>query len=114
MTLKEALEGPQDDVDKMVAEFKRRRDLIVAGLNSIDGISCKTPQGAFYVFPNITKLNMSSEEVADYLLEEANVAVLDGKSFGEYGEGHLRLSYATSTENIEKAIERIRKAVAKL
>lgn len=112
--LKEALEGPQDDVDKMVAEFKRRRDLIVAGLNSIDGISCKTPQGAFYVFPNITKLNMSSEEVADYLLEEANVAVLDGKSFGEYGEGHLRLSYATSTENIEKAIERIRKAVAKL
>lgn len=114
IAMKEALEGPQEDPMKMVQEFKRRRDLMVSKLNSIDGISCKTPQGAFYAFPNIRELGMSSEEMADYLLYEANVAVLDGKSFGEYGEGHLRLSYATSTENIIEAIDRIKEAVSKL
>lgn len=111
MAAKEALEGPQDDVDSMVAEFRKRRDYIVARLNAIQGISCKTPQGAFYVFPNIRGTGLKSEELADYLLEEANVAVLDGKSFGEYGEGHIRLSYATSMENIEEALNRIEKAI---
>ncbi|OLR65063.1 pyridoxal phosphate-dependent aminotransferase [Peptoniphilus porci] len=110
----EALRGPQDEVDKMREEFKIRRDLIVDGLNSIDGISCKKPEGAFYVFPNIEKLGLKSEELSDYLLKEANVAVLDGASFGEYGEGHLRLSYATSQENIKKAIDRIDKAVKRI
>lgn len=107
----EALSGPQDDVLKMLAEFKRRRDFIVEGLNSIDKISCKIPKGAFYVFPNIKEIGIKSEELSDYILEKANVAVLDGASFGEYGEGHLRLSYATSMENIEEAISRIDKAL---
>lgn len=114
IAMKEALEGPQEVPTKMVQEFKRRRDLMVSKLNEIDGINCRTPQGAFYAFPNISELGMSSEKMADYLLYEANVAVLDGKSFGEYGEGHLRLSYATSTENIIEAISRIKKAVSKL
>ena len=95
----------------MLDEFKRRRDFIVEGLNSIDKISCKIPKGAFYVFPNIKEIGIKSEELSDYILEKANVAVLDGASFGEYGEGHLRLSYATSMENIEKAISRIDKAL---
>ena len=106
----EALLGLQDEVDKMVSEFKRR-DFIVDGLNSIDGISCIKPKGAFYVFPNIKDIGMESEKLADFLLEKANVAVLDGASFGEYGEGHLRMSYATSMETIEKAIVRIEKAL---
>lgn len=108
---KEALEGPQTDIDNMVEEFRRRRDFIVERLNSIDGITCKKPQGAFYVFPNITGTGLTSVELADYLLEKANVAVLDGESFGEYGEGHLRLSYATSMENIDKALNRISHAL---
>lgn len=111
---KEALEGPQTDIDNMVKEFRKRRDFIVERLNSIDGITCRKPQGAFYVFPNITGTGLRSEELADYLLEEANVAVLDGVSFGEYGEGHIRLSYATSMENIEEALNRIEKALKKL
>lgn len=111
---KEALEGPQTDIDNMVKEFRRRRDFIVERLNSIDGITCKKPQGAFYVFPNITGTGLTSVELADYLLEEANVAVLDGVSFGEYGEGHIRLSYATSMENIEEALNRIERALKKL
>lgn len=110
----EAIRGPQDEVDKMREEFKVRRDIIVDGLNSIDGISCKKPEGAFYVFPNIKKLGLKSEELSDYLLREANVAVLDGLSFGEYGEGHLRLSYAESREKIKEAIDRIDKAVKKI
>ena len=111
---KEALEGPQDDVDMMVAEFRKRRDFIVDGLNSIDGISCKKPEGAFYAFPNITGTGLKSEELADYILEKAHVGVLDGVSFGEYGEGHLRLSYADSIENIDKALTRIDKALKDL
>ncbi|RLI40799.1 pyridoxal phosphate-dependent aminotransferase [Candidatus Bathyarchaeota archaeon] len=110
----EALKGPQDEVDRMVAEFKRRREVIIPGLNEIEGISCKKPRGAFYAFPNITKLGMSSREFSDYLLNEAGVAVLPGTSFGEYGEGYLRLSFATSVENIKKALNRIDEAVKKL
>lgn len=110
----EALEGPQDDVAKMVAEFRKRRDVIVKGLNSIKGIKCALPQGAFYAFPNITGTGLKSKELADYLLENANVAVLGGTAFGEYGEGYLRMSYANSIENIEKALDRIGKAVESL
>lgn len=107
----EALEGTQEYVETMLNEFKKRRDFIVDGLNAIEGITCKKPQGAFYVFPNITGTGMDSETLADFLLEEANVAVLDGVSFGEYGEGHIRLSYANSIENIDKALKRIDEAL---
>lgn len=109
----EALNGPQDRVLEMVEIFRKRRDLIVEGLNNIDGIHCEYPKGAFYVFPNIKDLGMPSEEFADYLLEEG-VAVLDGFSFGAYGEGHIRLSYATSEENILEGLKRIDAAVRKL
>lgn len=111
---KEALLGNQDDVDKMVSEFKKRREIIVAGLNSIRGITCKSPDGAFYAFPNITQTGIKSKELADYLLDNASVAALSGASFGQYGEGYLRLSYANSIENIEKAISRIDKALKNL
>lgn len=107
----EALTGPQDAVKEMVEEFKRRREIIVDGLNSIKGISCKKPEGAFYAFPNITATGMTSKEIANYLLNTAGVATLSGTSFGSCGEGYLRLSYATSIENIEKALERIEKAL---
>ena len=110
----EALQGPQGEVDKMVAEFKRRRDVIVAGLNSLPGFSCKTPKAAFYVFPNIKKLGKTSKQVADFLLAEAGVACLAGTSFGSYGEGYLRFSYANSVENIQAAIEKIREALPRL
>ncbi|MBL7962102.1 aminotransferase class I/II-fold pyridoxal phosphate-dependent enzyme, partial [bacterium] len=90
----EALQGSQSEVDKMVAEFQKRRDFIVDGLNKIKGFSCKKPLGAFYVFPNITKTGMESKKLADYLLNEAGVAALSGTAFGEYGQGYLRLSYA--------------------
>ena len=110
----EALTGPQDSIPRMVNEFRKRRDLIVDGLNKIPGISCLLPKGAFYVFPNVKKLGMGSRQLANYLLEEAGVATLAGTDFGSYGEGYLRLSYATSLENIEKALERIKTAVAKL
>lgn len=107
----EALEGPQDDVDRMVEEFRKRRDLVVKGLNSIKGMKCTMPQGAFYAFPNITSTGMKSKELADYLLERASVATLSGASFGQYGEGYLRLSYANSIENLEKALDRIGNAM---
>jgi len=110
----EALTGPQDGVQKMVQEFKRRRDAIVDGLNSIPGFKCQKPHGAFYVFPNITGTGKSSREMADYLLNEAGVACLCGTAFGRFGEGYLRFSYANSIPNIEKALENIRKAVKKL
>jgi aspartate aminotransferase len=110
----ECLTGPQDEVHKMDAEFKKRRDVIVQGLNSIPKISCKTPQGAFYVFPNIKKIGWNSKRLADHLLEEAGVAVLSGTSFGEYGEGYLRISYANSVENIKKGLERIEKTLSKI
>jgi aspartate aminotransferase len=110
----EALQGPQDAVDKMVAEFQKRRDFIVEGLNQINGFSCKKPLGAFYVFPNITKTGMESRKLADYLLNEAGVAALSGTSFGAFGQGYLRFSYANSIDNIKKALERIDQAVRKI
>ncbi len=102
----EALTGPQDAAEAMVAEFKVRRDMLVEGLNAIDGISCKKPRGAFYVFPNISELGLTSKEVEERLLDEFGVAALAGTSFGAYGEGYLRFSYANSQENIRKALER--------
>jgi len=105
----EALTGDQTQVDGVVAEYQRRRDAIVDGLNSLPGITCQKPQGAFYVFPNITALGKSSDEVANWILEEAGIALLPGSAFGKYGEGYLRLSYANSVENIERAIEKMAK-----
>lgn len=103
-----ALEGPQDDVDKMVAEFRRRRDAFCAGLNSLRGFRCPIPEGAFYAFPDITGTGRSSKQLADALLNEAGVACLSGATFGEFGEGHLRFSIANSFENLMDAVERIR------
>jgi len=110
----EALKGPQEEPAKMVAEFRRRREVIVDGLNKIEGITCRKPRGAFYVFPNITRTGMESRELGDYLLNDAGVAVLPGTSFGKYGEGYLRLSFANSVANIQKALERISAALKKL
>jgi aspartate aminotransferase len=103
----EALRGPQDSVDQMCAEFKKRRDVMVAGLNQIPGFSCRLPKGAFYVFPNITKTGWPSKKLADALLDDASVAALSGTAFGNFGEGYLRFSVANSIENIEKALERV-------
>ena len=107
----EALTGPQDAVKEMVEAFRRRRSLIVDGLNAIDSISCALPKGAFYVFPNITGTGMSSKDFADYLLQEHGVAGIAGTSFGSYGEGYIRLSYANSDANLERALERVAAAV---
>lgn len=103
----EALRGPQDSVTEMCAKFKERRDVMVAGLNKIKGFSCRSPKGAFYVFPNIAKTGWPSKKLADALLDEAGVAGLSGTAFGDFGEGYLRFSVANSIENIEKALERI-------
>src|SRR5262245_10671381 len=103
----EALRGPQKTVDAMRAEFKNRRDVMVAGLNKIKGFSCRVPHGAFYVFPNITKTGLPSKKLADALLDDAGVAALSGTAFGKFGEGYLRFSVANSIENIEKALDRI-------
>jgi aspartate/methionine/tyrosine aminotransferase len=106
----EALRGPQDDVDAMLAEFRRRRQFIVDGLNAIPGISCVLPKGAFYAFPNISRLGVDSRTFANLLLDEYGVATLSGTAFGSYGEGYLRISYANSIENIDKALGRIAQA----
>ena len=103
----EALRGPQDVVDTMRAEFQKRRDVMVAGLNKIKGFSCRLPKGAFYVFPNITKTAWPSKKLADALLDDAGVAALSGTAFGDFGEGYLRFSVANSIENIEKALGRV-------
>jgi aspartate/methionine/tyrosine aminotransferase len=103
-----ALEGPWDPVDQMVAEFRRRRDIIVAGLNDLPGISCLEPQGAFYVFPNVTETGKTSAELQAKLMKDAGVAALSGTAFGPCGEGFLRFSYANSVENIRSALEAIR------
>jgi aspartate/methionine/tyrosine aminotransferase len=92
----------------MVAEYERRRNVIVDGLNSIPGFSCQKPQGAFYAFPNITGTGMTSTDLANLILEKGGVALLPGSSFGSYGEGYLRLSYANSIENIQRGLEKIR------
>ena len=104
----EALTGDQSFISEMMKRFKEKRDKIVKGLNSIPGFSCLTPKGAFYAFPNIKKTGMTSQECADYLLYNAGVAALPGTAFGPYGEGYLRFSYATTLENIDEAIQRIR------
>lgn len=103
----EALRGPQTESKKMVEEFRRRREVIVSGLNNIKGITCKKPRGAFYVFPNVKSFGMESKKLSDIILQKAGVAVLSGTAFGAYGEGYLRLSFANSVENIQKAIKRI-------
>jgi aspartate aminotransferase len=103
----EALTGDQSSVDHMCNEFKRRRDVFVAGLNNIKGISCRMPKGAFYVFPNITKTGWKSKPLADALLDHAGVAALSGTAFGAFGEGYLRFSVANSLENLHQALERI-------
>jgi aspartate/methionine/tyrosine aminotransferase len=103
----EALNGSQDSVHEMVAEYQKRRDYIVQKLNNIAGISCVNPKGAFYVFPNIRETGRTSQEFADTMLEEAGVALAPGPVFGEYGEGFVRLSYCNSMENIENGLERM-------
>ena len=110
----EALKGPTDEVDAMVETFRQRRDFIVTGLNEIPDVSCITPKGAFYVFPNVKNIRMSSQELEHYLLNEAGVAVLSGTAFGKYGDGYLRFSYANSIENIGKALEKIKAALEKI
>jgi len=103
----EALRGSQESVDQMLNEFKKRRDVMVVGLNKIKGFSCQLPHGAFYVFPNITQTGWPSKKLADAFLEDAGVAALSGTAFGEFGEGYLRFSVANSIENIEKALDRV-------
>ena len=108
-----ALQGTQKPTEDMVAEFRRRRDMLVAELNNIPGFSCRNPRGAFYAFPNITGTGRKSRELAEKLLEDAGVAVLSGTAFGEHGEGYLRLSYANSPENLREAVRRIREYIGK-
>jgi aspartate/methionine/tyrosine aminotransferase len=100
-----ALEGDQNPVDRMVAEFRRRRTVMVDGLNCLRGFRCRQPRGAFYAFPNIAGTGRTSQELADALLNEAGVACLSGSTFGAWGEGYLRFSYANSVENIRKALD---------
>ena len=102
-----ALQGPQDEVVKMIAEFDRRRKVVVDGLNTLPGVSCATPKGAFYAFPNIKETGWKAKALASSLLEDAGVAIIGGPDFGMLGEGNVRLSYANSTENILKALARM-------
>jgi aspartate/methionine/tyrosine aminotransferase len=99
-----ALQGPRTEVEAMLSELRRRRDVVVPGLNALPGVSCVTPRGAFYAFPNVTATGLDSRDLAERLLVDAGVAVLSGTAFGDYGEGYLRLSYATSLEQIEEAL----------
>jgi len=108
-----ALRGNQAEVTAMVEAFRARRDVLVAGLNAIPGVSCCVPQGAFYAFPNVAQLGRPSKEIADLLLEEAGVATLAGTAFGRRGEGYLRLSYANSLDNLRDAVARIHAVVTK-
>lgn len=114
MAAVEALKGPQDSVVEMKNKFKERRDWLVNALNEIDGIKCCMPRGAFYTFPDISSFGLSSKEFADRLLEEEGIALAWGTSFGEYGEGHIRISYATSLENLKEAVERLKRFTLKL
>src|SRR5579863_6871827 len=102
-----ALTGPQDEADRMVAEFDKRRKIVVAGLNKLPGISCTTPKGAFYAFPNVKRTGWKAKPLANALLDDAGVALIGGPDFGILGEGYLRLSYANSTENILRALDRM-------
>ena len=103
-----ALEGPQDSVWMMMEEFTKRRDLVVAGLNSLPGVTCPEPKGAFYAFPNIRGTGLSSQEFAEKAMYDAGVALLAGTAFGQYGDGYVRISFANSQENLQEAIERLR------
>lgn len=104
-----ALEGPQDSIDTMMEEFTARRDLVVEGLNSLPGVTCRTPKGAFYAFPNIIGTGLSSKDFADRALYEAGVALLAGTAFGQHGDNYIRISFANSRENLREGIERLRK-----
>jgi aspartate/methionine/tyrosine aminotransferase len=106
-----ALEGPWEAIDAMVAEFEKRRSVIVEGLNRLPGVTCQEPAGAFYAFPNVTGLGLPSAAVADHFLHDAGVACLDGAGFGAAGEGYLRLSYANSVEAIREALDAIEAAL---
>jgi aspartate/methionine/tyrosine aminotransferase len=106
-----AVQGPQDDVERMVAEFRRRRDAFCAGLNEVPGFRCALPGGAFYAFPNVRGTGISSKELADRLLHEAGVACLSGTAFGEYGDGYIRFSYAAAYEQLMEAVRRIENLV---
>jgi len=108
-----ALNGPQDCVTDMVAEFRRRRDAFCRGLNQVPGFRCALPGGAFYAFANVTGTGMDSKELADLLLYESGVSCLDGRCFGEYGRGYIRFSYANSLPNLMEAVERIQKAAVR-
>ena len=108
-----ALEKGESAVQEMVAEYERRRDYAVDAINAIDGLSCKKPDGAFYIFVNVRSLGMSSADVANYLLEEAHIATVPGSAFGPQGEGFIRISYACSYERIVEGMERLKKAVEK-
>ena len=108
----EALTGPQDEVDTMVAAFDERRGISVEELNTIPGFRCPTPGGAFYTFPNITGTGYSSRELQDLFLEKAGVATVSGTSFGEFGEGYLRFSYANSVDNIREAVRRMKEVLS--
>jgi aspartate/methionine/tyrosine aminotransferase len=110
----EALQGPQEEAEKMVEQFKRRREVIISGLNKIDGITCMKPQATFYAFPNVKAINMDSKALPDFLLNKAGVATLAGTAFGEYGQGYMRFSFANSIPNIEKALTRIDEALQTL
>jgi aspartate/methionine/tyrosine aminotransferase len=107
-----ALKGPQDEVTKMVAEFDKRRKVVVDGLNKLPGVSCATPKGAFYAFPNVKRTGWKAKTLASALLEDAGVAIIGGPDFGILGEGYIRVSYANSTENILKALDRMREFLA--
>ena len=102
-----ALTGPQTEVEAMNNEFRKRRDIVVKGLNQIKNVDCQVPDGAFYVFPNVSRAGLKSEELADKILREAGVAVLSGTAFGSFGEGFIRISYANSIDNINKALGRL-------
>jgi aspartate/methionine/tyrosine aminotransferase len=110
----EAITGPQGWVDEMVAAYQQRRDALIAGLNAIPGLTCRKPLGAFYAFPNIQAFGLTSNEMANLILEKANVALLPGTSFGQYGEGYLRIVFANSLENINRAVARIGEVLAGL
>jgi len=110
----EAVWGPQEQADAVVAEYRRRRDVLVAGLNAIPGVRCRTPQGAFYAYPNVSSFGRSADWLAEYLMEEAGVALLPGTSFGANGEGYLRLCFANSMENILQALEQMKITLSKL
>ena len=110
----EAIEGEQTSQKSMYDEYEQRRNIVVDGINSIHGLSCITPGGAFYVFINIKKTGMTSESFCDYILEDAGVAILPGTSFGEFGEGFVRICYAVNQDKIKNALERIKKSISKL